>query len=240
MKKILIGCLIVFVIALVGLGVAGSLRVSLGAPDDREHEHLSRCRARAETARGSAIASAVKSPYIPPDKDSGELTTAQVERFVAVQTRVRDELGTRWTEIETKSAAIREKTQENHRDLTFTEFTTVFSDLAGIYMEARRAQVNALNVQKFSDAEYTRVRRRVYEAAGMEIAGGIDMSAIEDLARDSALKSNVKLPDMPKPNVPEANIRLVKPHLAKIKEAGADGVSRALGRVRPHNPCRRT
>ena len=137
---------------------------------------------------------------------------------MAVQTRVRDELGTRWSEIETKSAQIRDKTRENQRDLTFAEFTSVFSDLAGIYSEARRAQVNALNVQRFSDGEYTWVRRRVYEAAGVEIAGGIDMSKIEELAREGAMKANVKLPDMPKPNVPEANIKLVKPHLAKIKE----------------------
>jgi len=64
-------------------------------------------------------------------------------------------------------AEIREKTQNNQRELTFAEFTSVLSDLSGIYMDARRAQVDALNVHKFSDAEYTWVRNRVYEAAGM-------------------------------------------------------------------------
>ena len=34
----------------------------------------------------------------------------------------------------------------------------------------------------------------------------------------SSLCARLPLPDMPKPDVPEANIRLVKPHLAKIKE----------------------
>lgn len=213
MKKILVGCFIVFVLAVAGFAVAGFYAFRWARPMiESTSSYLDR--AREMSRLGDRITN--KSPYVPPE--NGELTAAQVERFVAVQTRVRDELGTRWTEIETKSAAIRDKTQDNQRDLTFAEFTAVFADLGGIYMEARRAQVNALNVQKFSDAEYTWVRRRVYEAAGMEIAGGIDMSKIEDLAREGALKSNVTLPDIPTPKVPEANIRLVKPHLAKIKE----------------------
>ena len=198
MKKILTGCLIVAVIAMIGFGVAGVLRVSRDEPMiDNAGNYLD----RRANCRGSAIAITNKSPYVPPT--NGELTAAQVERFVAVQTRVRDELGTRWTEIETKSAQIRDKTSENQRDLTFAEFTSVFSEIGSIYMEARRAQVNALNVQRFSDGEYTWVRRRVYEAAGVEIAGGIDLSKIEDLAREGAMRSNVKLPDMPKPKCPK-------------------------------------
>jgi len=213
MKKILVGCLVVLVIALIGFSVAGFYAFRWARPMiESTANYLERAR---ELSRLSDRITN-KSPYVPPE--NGQLTAAQVERFVAVQTRVRDELGDRWSDIETKSAEIREKTKGDQRDLTFAEFTSVFSDLAGIYTEARRAQVNALNVQRFSDGEYTWVRRRVYEAAGMEIAGGIDMSKIEDLAREGAMKSNVTLPDLPKPNVPEANITLVKPHLAKIKE----------------------
>lgn len=222
MKKILAGCLIVFVIALAALGVAGFYAFRWAQPMlENTASYLDRARELSRLA--DRITN--KSPYVPPE--NGQLTATQIERFVAVQTRVRDELGTRWTEIETKSAQIREKATEgtdntdkrvSGRDLTIAEFTSVFSDLAGIYAEARRAQVNALNVQRFSDAEYTWVRRRVYEAAGLEIAGSIDMSKFEELAREGAMKSNVKLPDLPKLNVPEANIKLVKPHLAKIKE----------------------
>ena len=76
-----------------------------------------------------------------------------------------------------------------------------------------------MNIHKFSDGEYAWVRNRVYEAAGMELAGGIDMSKIEALARESAMNSKVTLPDMPKPKVPDANLKLVKPHLAKLKES---------------------
>lgn len=213
MKKILGGCLIVLVIALVAFGVAGYYAFRWARPMfESTAGYLDRAREMSRLA--DRITN--KSPYVPPA--NGQLTATQVERFVAVQTRVRDELGERWSAIETKSAEIRDKTRADQRDLTFAEFTSVFSDLAAIYTEARRAQVNALNVQRFSDAEYTWVRRRVYEAAGMEVAGGIEMAKIEELARGGAMKSSVTLPDLPKPKVPEANIKLVKPHLAKIKE----------------------
>jgi hypothetical protein len=79
-------------------------------------------------------------------------------------------------------------------------------------------QVNALNVHKFSDDEYSWVRRRVYEAAGVELARGIDMSRIEEIARSGAQRSGMNIPDIPTPELPQTNIRLVKPHVAKLKE----------------------
>lgn len=214
MKKVLAGCLIVLVVALIGFGVAAYYAYRWAQPMIQSTgDYLDR--AREMTRLGDRVQN--RAPYVPPD--TGELTAAQVERFIAVQGRVRDELGARWTDIETRSAEIREKTQNNQRELTFAEFTTVLSDVSSLYLEARRAQVEALNIHKFSDGEYTWVRNRVYEAAGMELAGGIDLSKIEAMARESAMKNNVKLPDMPKPNVPEANLKMVKPHLAKLKES---------------------
>src|SRR5688572_26038795 len=121
MKKILVGCFIVFVIAVAGFVVAGFYAFRWARPMiESTSGYLDRAREMSRLADRITI----KSPYIPPE--NGELTATQVERFVAVQTRVRDELGTRWTEIETKSAAIRDKTQANQRDLTFAEFTAVF------------------------------------------------------------------------------------------------------------------
>src|SRR5688572_12919192 len=195
MKKLLAGCLIILVIALIGFGVAGYYAYRWAQPMiENAGDYLERARQMARL--GDRVQN--RAPYVPPA--TGELTPSQVDRFVAVQTRVREELGTRWTEIETKSAAIRDKTQNNQRELTFAEFTSVLSDISNIYMEARRAQVDALNVHKFSDGEYTWVRNRIYEAAGMEVASGFDMSKIEALARDTAMKTNTKLPDIKKPH----------------------------------------
>lgn len=213
MKKILGGCLVVVIVAMIGLGVALFYAYRYARPMiDSAGDYLSKAKQVSEQA--DRIAN--RSPYIPPP--TGELTNTQVERFVAVQGRVRDELGDRWSEIETKSAEIRQKTAGNH-ELSFGEITSVFKDIANIYVEARRVQVNALNIHKFSDAEYTWVRRRVYEAAGVEMASGIDMSAIESLAREGAQRiDTTKLPDIPLPKVPDANIQLVKPHAARVKD----------------------
>lgn len=212
MKKILAGCLIVLVIALIGFGVAGFYAYRLAKPMiDNAGDYIARAREMSQL--GDRIVN--RAPYVPPA--SGELSQAQVERFLAVQTRVRSELDTRWTEIETKSADIRKKT-EGAEHLSFSEVTSIFNDLATIYIDARRAQVTALNTQKFSDAEYEWVRLRVWEAAGMNVASGIDLSAIEDLARQGTQAvDTTKLPDMPLPEVPENNLKLVQPHVAKLK-----------------------
>jgi hypothetical protein len=204
-KKILAGCLIVLAIALIGFGIAGYYAYRIAKPMiDSAGGYVDRARELASI--GDRITN--KKPFMPPAK--GELTASQVERFIAVQTRVRAELDNRWGQIEARSAEIQRKTEAGKSDLSFAELTSVFSDLTNIYIQGRQAQVNALNVHRFSDGEYTWVRRRVYEAAGVHIAHGVDLSAIED--------GVVKLPDMPRPEVPPANIKLVKPHTAKIKE----------------------
>ena len=212
MKKLLTGCLIVLVIAMIGFGVAGYYAYRYARPMiESAGDYVSRAGELSQL--GDRVAN--KAPYVPPT--NGELTAAQVDRFVAVQGRVRSELDNRWTEIEVKSAEIRKKTEGN-QSLSFADLRSMFSDVANIYIEARRAQVGALNIHKFSDGEYAWVKRRVYEAAGMEVASGLDFSALEDLAREGAQRASTKLPDMPMPEVPPANIALVKPHLAQLKE----------------------
>jgi len=199
MKKILVGCLIVIVIAIIGVGAAGYFAYRAVKPViDNASNYMEK--AREVTRLGENIT--VKTPYDAPA--NGELTEQQVERFIAVQTRVRSELSDKWTQIEQKSKELRDK----------ANVTSVFSDIANIWVDARKSQVNALNIQKFSEAEYEWVRRRVYEAAGVELAGSIDLSKIESLAG----RNGVTIPDVDLPKVPEKNIALVKPHVAKIKE----------------------
>jgi hypothetical protein len=213
MKKILAGCLIVAVIAMIGFGVAAFYAYRAIRPViDNASTYMDR--AREVTRLGDDIK--IKTRYEPPK--NGELTPAQVERFIAVQTRVRSDLGSQWDQIEKKSADIRAKADANRKDWTLAEFTSVFSEIGGIWVAGRKAQVNALNIQRFSEEEYEWVRRRVYEAAGVELAGGMDLSKIEGLARENAGKSGVDIPSMDLPAVPEANIKLVKPHVGKIKE----------------------
>ncbi|HEX6161830.1 MAG TPA: hypothetical protein VFZ31_00590 [Vicinamibacterales bacterium] len=213
MKKVLVGCAIVIVIAIIGFGVAGYYTYRAMRPMiDNAASYIDK--ARIVERLGDAVTN--KAPFTPPA--TGELTSTQVERFLAVQTRVRSELGDKWDEVEKKSAAIKARTDKDRNDWTLAEFTQVFNDIANIWIEARRAQVNALNVQKFSEAEYQWVRMRVYEAAGVHLAGNLNLSMIEELARENASKTGIEVPQMELPKIPEKNIELVKPHAAKIQE----------------------
>lgn len=213
MKKVLAGCLIVIVIAIIGFGVAAFYAYRTMKPViDNASNYMDK--AREITRLGDEIK--IKTPYKPPA--TSELTTTQVERFLAVQTRVRSDLNDQWEQIEKKTAEIKAKADANRQDWTLSEFTAVFTDLGNIYLTGRKSQVNALNVQRFSEGEYEWVRMRIYEAAGVQLAGGMDLSRIEDLARENAGKGGVEIPKMDLPQVPQKNIDLVKPHAAKLKE----------------------
>jgi hypothetical protein len=209
MKKILVGCLIVLAIAIIGLGAAGYYAYRAVKPVlDNASNYMEK--AREVTKLGEEIT--IKTPFEPPV--SGELTQSQVERFIAVQTRVRSELDDRWGQIEQKSREIRARAEANKNDWTLSEFANVFSDIASIWVDARKSQVKALNIQKFSESEYEWVRKRVYEAAGVQLAANIDLSRVESLAG----RHGVNIREMELPKVPEKNVALVKPHAAKIKE----------------------
>lgn len=213
MKKILAGCLIVLLIAAIGFAAAGFYAYRAMRPViDSAANYMDK--AREVTKLGEDIK--IKTPFEPPA--NGELTQQQVERFLAVQTRVRSDLGDRWDQVEKKSQELKAKADANRQDWTLAEFTSVFSDIANIWVEARQSQVKALNIQRFSEGEYEWVRKRVYEAAGVQLAGNMDLAKIESLARNNAAANGVNLPPMDLPKVPERNVELVKPHAAKIKE----------------------
>src|SRR3954468_9013017 len=113
MKKILAGCLIVVVIAVIGFSVAGFYAYRAMRPMiDNAGTYIDK--AREVTRLGNDVK--IKTAYTPPE--TGELTIGQVERFLAVQSRVRSELDDKWGEIEKKSAQIKAKADSNSKDWT--------------------------------------------------------------------------------------------------------------------------
>jgi hypothetical protein len=98
----------------------------------------------------------------------GTLTEAQVTRFVAVQESLHARLGDRAREMEAKYKAL---TTAKDGPRGVTEAIGAYRDVLGLIAEARKAQVDALNAQQFSMDEYTWVKRRFYEAAGVEVTG---------------------------------------------------------------------
>jgi hypothetical protein len=212
-KKILAGCLIVVVIAAIGFGVAAFYAYRFVKPAiTNASSYMDKAREVSRLGEDLKI----KTPYTPPA--NGELTNQQVERFIAVQSRVRSDLGGKWDQIEKKSAEVKAKAQSDKgKDMTLTEFTSVFSDVANIWLEGRRSQVFAMNTQRFSETEYDWVRARVYEAAGVDLVDEIDLSKIEAFAKSNGA-TDADIPKVDLAKVPENNLKLVKPYAAKVRE----------------------
>lgn len=156
-----------------------------------------------------------RSPYAAPA--SGELTDAQMERFARVQASVRAALGERVNEIEKKYEHLKANA-DTQQQLSLREVIGALQEITSLFVQTRRFQVNALNQEGFSQSEYSWVRDRVFQAAGMEVTAMLDLKKIEDAVREGTGIENIGAPKVPSPNVPEKNRALVKRYLTKMDE----------------------
>lgn len=155
-----------------------------------------------------------KAPHAAPA--SGELSEAQVQRFARVQGHVRTALGQRMQDFEQKYRHL--KSDGDHSHPSVRELFDGLGELAEVFVQARRYQVDALNQENFSQEEYSWVRNRVFEAAGMEVANRVDLRGLERAIRDGTGIDDFKTPEIPKPSIPTRNIELVKPHMRQFDE----------------------
>jgi hypothetical protein len=216
MKKLLAGCLIVLVLLAIAAGVAGYFLYRAARPVYDS--------ARQMVTGASQFADAVatedklvnKSDYQGPA--NGELTADQVQRFVRVQEHVKTTLGTR-------AEAFKEKYKElgttrpdgSEVPPSLSQLLSGLGDMSQVYLDARRAQVDALNTEKFSREEFSWVRLRVYQAAGIE-AAGYDPKELQKLIKGAASGAQVNVPDVDLPDAPAKNRELVKPYARQIME----------------------
>jgi hypothetical protein len=114
-----------------------------------------------------------QTPYVPPA--SAELTREQLQRFLRVQQAVRARLGKGADELQRRYRELLEKDSATIADAP--ELVSAYRDLAGIYVDAKRTQVNALNQAGFSLDEYRWVRSQVYAALGVPLME-LDVSRI--------------------------------------------------------------
>lgn len=212
MKKLLVGCLIILVILAVGLGVATFVLYRAASPAiENARAYLSGLSELGEIDRKLTN----QSPYEPPA--TGELTAAQVERFARVQDSMRQALGRRMDEIDAKYKNL---STDSGRQPSFGELMGALRDLADVVVQAKRFQVEALNQENFSLDEYTWVRGRVYQAAGVEAVGNLDLERVAAAVRDGTGIDSVDAPSLPEVNVnvPEANRAIVKPYLPRMDD----------------------
>jgi hypothetical protein len=215
MKKWAAGCLVVAVIAVAAFGLALYFGYRAVSPMvDSARTVLQQARdAAAESDRLENTA-----VYTPPD--DGTLSEAQVRRFLAVHERTRTALGPKWDELQLQADRIGRQANQDARQLSFTEIAGMLRSIGGLIVDARRAHVDAMNAEQFSASEYHWVRMRVYEAAGLEVMDGIDWTSIQDAVRQGAESAGLpeaRIPDVPRPAIPERNRELVKPHMQALQ-----------------------
>ena len=209
MKKIAIGCVVVFVLGCVvagGLAYYAYRKVSVTAAKF------------AELSKIPAIESEIKIRTTFTAPASEELTQGQVEKLVQVQSAVRERLGQRFAEMETKYKMLADKKQpESLSDIA--AMMSAYGDLVQTWIDAKRAQVDALNTAGLSLDEYQWIRNQAYRALGMAY---VDFD-IGKLAAD--IKNGVTAPEPGQlrgavgPEGPEVNRKLVEPYKKQLEES---------------------
>lgn len=212
MKKLAIGCLIGFALLLVvggiGLYFAYDRLIKPGIEMAGSFKELGKLADIEKQVRNTA-------PFTIPD--TGELTQEMVDRFVKVQQQVEAKLGARMAQIRTKYDQLDRTLSGEKREASFMQIAGGLTDLATLLVEAKSAQVEALNQSAFSVKEYEWVRGQVYAAVGIA-AVGLDMKKMAAEAQAGNVRGFSPPERESVGNVPERNKELVTPYEKKLKE----------------------
>jgi hypothetical protein len=208
MKKLAIGCVVLIAVVAIG-GTIGSYMIY--------RKVSSTVSGFAELATIPEIERSVtnRTPFRAPA--SGELSPAQLDRYLTVQRRIRTHLGARVNEFERRYRTLLAKDSATVTDAP--ALISAYRDLATGYVEAKRVQVDALNEAGLSLDEYRWVRRQAYTALGMPM---MDM----DVAQLVQQVQSGGTPARPVTTTPlglsgtPATLKLVEPH-RKVLEANA-------------------
>ena len=143
----------------------------------------------------------------------GELTEERVKRFLSTQQAVQAQLGSRIEQIEEKYQTITtSRAGQPEREVSLPEALRLLKDLSGLVVEAKRAQVEALNQHNFSLPEYEWTRSQVYAAAGIPVDAYFThiMREVAAGREPSFQNDGVVL------QVPDKNRELVKPFVTEL------------------------
>jgi hypothetical protein len=157
-----------------------------------------------------------KDPYSPPA--SGEFTEAQLSQLLAVQAAVKQKLGARFEVLDGKYRTLSESLK--HRDATVMDAPAILSayrDLAAAYIDAKKWQVEALNGQHLSLAEYKWVRKQAYAAVGLTVMN-FDLAEIIDDVKAGRQPPPQHVDLAVGPTGPEQNQKLVEPHHKTLED----------------------
>lgn len=165
MNKVVIGCL-----GLLGVAVVGTAGASYFA----YQKVTSAVAPLYDLGSVAELEQSVRErgPYAPPA--SGEPSPAQLDRLLQVQQAVRSRLGARADQLYHRYRKYFEPVDGVKAPVGGAVDSALLGlrmslDLAGIYVEGKRAQVDALNRAGLSMEEYRWTRSRVYAALGVPL-----------------------------------------------------------------------
>ncbi len=138
-----------------------------------------------------------------PEPDQA-LNEAQVSRYVSIQRAMLAQLGERVQELEEKYEQLSE--DRGDRDPTLREVMGAWQDMVDLVVEAKRAQVDALNDENMSLEEYAWIRKQVLSTLGHGFA-------VFDISRVAGEGDEPELPDTPPSEVRQQNMQLLDPYM---------------------------
>jgi hypothetical protein len=166
MKKVAIGCAVLLVLGMVGAGGASYVTYRKVSSTFAGFAELGSLPELERSVRNQR-------PFEPPA--AGEPSREQVDRLLEIQQAVRARLGERADQIEHRYRRLLAKDSATAVDLP--ELISAYRDLAAAYVDAKRAQVDALNRAGLSLEEYRWTRSRAYAALGVPLMD-VDVSRI--------------------------------------------------------------
>lgn len=204
MRKILFGCTIFFLVALVAGGVLfykGCVVPIRNVTAD----------VMQMTKLGNYNAGlANKSTYTPPA--DAILSPDQIGRFLAVQAEVRAAAGASFTRVRERFESLpgRMKDEQGQFKFDFTEMMSTFKGIGPDIVKVKEAQVAALNNHGFSLQEYRWVRESILRAMGEKVGSYIEdlTSGSDSTGTGQGPKGETKVPA--EARVPAENVAVVK------------------------------
>jgi len=163
MKNFAIGCLVVVVVlAVAGGGVVWFKVIKPGMEMAGSFVELGKQFESLEKSVENRAA------FRPPG--DGVLNETQLVRFLSAQRQMTSTLEGRLDELKSKYESLDQRFQDGGNPAEFIEAFGAWKDMVGLLVEAKHAQVEALNASGFSLQEYAWVRKQIYGALGKGVA----------------------------------------------------------------------
>ncbi len=163
MKKALTGCLIVALLAIVIGG--GAFWWFVARPALNAGKEML-CAAE-QWAALAQIDQKIENHAEFPAPADGVIPGETLQRFLAVQQAIDARMGDQLKTLEVKYNEIEAAQKASGRDANLQEVLAAYGDLFGLIKQTKQAQIEALNAQSMSLAEYRWAREQAYTALAL-------------------------------------------------------------------------